>query len=257
MEERYKIHAGYILFILLVVILGLVTVKWGDIPQLVQYITFSLTVTSLVLAVLAIIYAFVSNASLGRTLNAVGEASREITTATSTLRGELTAIPTSLRSMEAKLDTISERREEEPTEKPSGKAAQKAESPQASARPQTIDDVAAAFISTTSIWGLITVHACALAYSSKIAFDLNELVTRTERLRRDYVRGFLVATGSAGLVAYKDAHGVINVTGIHDTLRAKTRETLLQKVGGLERAEQREILQKVLERVEAFFSKSS
>jgi len=212
-------------------------------------------VTSLVLAVLAIIYAFVSNASLGQTLSAVGDASREITAATTTLRGELTAIPTSLRSMEAKLDTISMHREEDFTEKPPSKVAGKVHAPEPNAKVQTIDDVATAFVGRTSIWGLLIIHACAIAYTKKIAFDLLELVTKTERLQHQYARGFLVATGSAGLVVFTLVHGVVNVTGIHDALRTKARENYMQKVVSIDDPKAREILNNALAHVESFFEK--
>jgi hypothetical protein len=61
MEEKYKIHIGYIFSILLAAIIILVTVKWGEIPRLVELIAFALTLTSLVLALIAIAYAVYSN----------------------------------------------------------------------------------------------------------------------------------------------------------------------------------------------------
>jgi len=44
-----KIHFGYIFAILIAIIVGLITVKWSDIPSLASYLNFALGVASLVL----------------------------------------------------------------------------------------------------------------------------------------------------------------------------------------------------------------
>jgi len=253
MDTKYKIHAGYILLILLAIIVELVTVKWADIPQLVQYITFSLTVTSLVLAVLAIVYAFVSNDSLGRTLSAVGEASRQVHDATNTLRAELTKIPSSLQTMEAKLDSALHR-EEEPEQAPTA-VSEKAKSSEAPAKVLTIDEIASSFINITSLWGLVLVYAFSMAYERKFAFKMSELVDTTERLDRGYANGFLVAMRSARLMSYTLAHDVVNVTAMHETLKAKSRESLKDRIAKLE-VKQNALYQDLLDRVEEFFQKS-
>ncbi len=55
MEEKYKIHATHIASTLISIIIILITIKWGDIPKLVEYITFSLSITSLVLGILQLL----------------------------------------------------------------------------------------------------------------------------------------------------------------------------------------------------------
>ena len=75
METEYKIHTGYVFFILIAIIIGLVTVKWSEIPKLVDYLTFALTATSLALAVLAIVYAMYSNTSFSQTISTLDFAS--------------------------------------------------------------------------------------------------------------------------------------------------------------------------------------
>src|SRR5437773_2456443 len=78
MDEKHKIHAFYILLILGSVIVGLVAVKWSTIPSLPELITFALTITSLVLAVLAIVYAYVSNSSSAQTTARLTDAAEDI-----------------------------------------------------------------------------------------------------------------------------------------------------------------------------------
>jgi hypothetical protein len=59
-----KLHERYILFIPLSVLVGVVTVKWSDVPKLTEYLGFALTLASLLLAVMAIGYAIYSNHGL-------------------------------------------------------------------------------------------------------------------------------------------------------------------------------------------------
>jgi hypothetical protein len=79
MEEEYKIHTFYILLILISIIIGLITVKWSDIPKLVEYMTFALSVTSLVVGILAISYGVYSTSTFFQSSSAISTASTEIT----------------------------------------------------------------------------------------------------------------------------------------------------------------------------------
>ena len=76
METKYKIHVFYILSILIAIIIILITVRWSEVPKLVDYITFALTVTSLALALLAIIYSMYSNTTLSETVSSIGTSYR-------------------------------------------------------------------------------------------------------------------------------------------------------------------------------------
>src|SRR5256885_13949970 len=103
MEEKYKIHAFYILTILIAVIIILLTIRWTGIPNLVEYITFALTLTSLVLAALAIIYAFYSNSSFSQNISTLNNVSRdvsdtakELSKATNNLSLQIESIPSQL-----------------------------------------------------------------------------------------------------------------------------------------------------------------
>ena len=47
MEQKYKIHFSYLFAILITIIILLVTVKWSQVPNLAQLISFALTLSSL------------------------------------------------------------------------------------------------------------------------------------------------------------------------------------------------------------------
>ena len=58
MTDKAKIHVTYIISILIIVIILLLTIRWGHISELVQLIGFAVTLTSLVAGLIAIIYSF-------------------------------------------------------------------------------------------------------------------------------------------------------------------------------------------------------
>lgn len=68
------VHFFYVTLILMLVIIGLITHKWTGIQEFREYLNVGATVTSLVLAVLAIIYSFVSNGQQQGVLGAVESA---------------------------------------------------------------------------------------------------------------------------------------------------------------------------------------
>jgi predicted PurR-regulated permease PerM len=110
MDAKYKIHAFYIIGILLSIIVVLLTNNSSGIPNLGEKISFALTLASLILAVLAIGYAVYSNATISQTTSILNDASRNISnTATDISKAaqdlvlRVEEIPTRLDSVEGKV----------------------------------------------------------------------------------------------------------------------------------------------------------
>ena len=109
--KLYRIHFIYTIGILILSIIGLMTVKWGQIPKLVEYITFALTLTSLTLSLLAIIYSLVSNGRLSESIGSLDSVTKDVLSSSSTL-SEVTKeldrkvddIPQSLKTMEERTE---------------------------------------------------------------------------------------------------------------------------------------------------------
>lgn len=117
-NNNLKIHFGYIIGILLLVIISLIVSKFGDNTNLVNYISFAVGLTSIFLAVISIIYAFYSNFSqsniLGKidvTSERLNAASEDITQSAKNLSSELQVlkdtikdIPDGINKMSSKID---------------------------------------------------------------------------------------------------------------------------------------------------------
>jgi hypothetical protein len=113
--DKHIVHERYILFILLSVLVGVVTVKWSDVPKLTEYLGFALTLASLLLAVMAIGYAIYSNhgletnlVSLVSSIGEVKEIASSLSTSSLTLSNDLQTLSERTGGMDLRLTQIAE-----------------------------------------------------------------------------------------------------------------------------------------------------
>jgi hypothetical protein len=81
-------------------------VKWGDIPGLKDYISFALTVFSLGLAVLAIVYSMYSNSSLTTSLNLLESSSKKLSNTSDSLTNVTQDLHKSVSDIPESLDRV-------------------------------------------------------------------------------------------------------------------------------------------------------
>jgi hypothetical protein len=218
MEEKYKIHAFYVLAILVSIIIVLVTIQWSGIPNLAEKISFALTLASLILAALAIGYAVYSNTTFSQTiltLNTVaGDVSKtagNISKAADSLNRAIENIPSRLESMEDKVDRanvmlqqFSERSETPPpTDKEKRAASELIES----------------FIEKISPTGLLILYAYSLAYSKGGRFNIEELATPLSNFDLKFAKGFVSATRAAGLINSTSTGYDVTVMYVNERLK--------------------------------------
>ena len=108
MTEKNKIHITYIISILIVIIILLLTIQWGHIPELVQLIGFAATITSLVVGLIAIIYSFYANDSFTKTITELSLASKEIKDGSQDLKSKIESIPSSMEKFSSRFDETNE-----------------------------------------------------------------------------------------------------------------------------------------------------
>jgi hypothetical protein len=229
MEEKYKIHAFYILGILLTIIAILITIKWGDIPNLAQYISFGLTFASLLLAILAIGYAVYSNSSLSQSISTLNIVSHDISATSESISQAATDLAQKIETIPSKLEIVEGRVAEtnilikQFTDKqetlPPSKEEQKA-----------AGEIADTFLDGTSILGLFALFICAVAYTNKAPFKLSEICESLKLTRYDYAFGFLVAVRAAGLVNITDHKYIWNVVGVNERLLNGLRSELVERI---------------------------
>jgi hypothetical protein len=199
MEKHIKVHITYIIGILIAIIVGLITVKWGNIPNLVELFSFALTISSIILAILAIAYAVYSNTSFGKNIAVLDKASDDIGNSTKYLEeisndihDKFNDLPELLKTLHQKTDSnqsilndLSKQRLE-----------------QKSAITKLDDVIEGDYIKTivtnSSISGLYTLYVLKLAREAKKKFTYQD-VTEKMKLNADFFRGVLAPIQALGL----------------------------------------------------------
>lgn len=251
MEEKYKIHFLYIVAILLAIIVVLVTVKWGKIPDLTRYITFALTLTSLVLAVLAIVYAFLSNSATIRNIakmdnvsREVSDSSKNVTEATSDLRRNIEEIPSRIQVVDEKITRTHNMIQEYAMRKDVKKEEIK--------KPTFTDEFIATFLFAGSPSGMLLIYGLSIAYDKKKPVDLIDFIQSIPLLDYTYSHGYLVACSAFQLFSYTQTKNIFSVIEFNDIL-LKTIKDLALKI--IERREDmlKDRGREAIEKIEKYF----
>lgn len=235
MEERYKIHAFYILSILFAIIIILVSVKWAAIPDLVDYIAFALTLSSLLLAVLAIIYSLLSNENLNKVMHnlnasssALKETSREISEGNRTLLQEIKLIPAAIEAVDNNITSTRGMLESISVSKDKALPIGEIE-PTGTISSEFVE----AFLKNSSILGLYAIYSVSLSHQTKTAFTIREIsvILDEQEKNNGYLLSYHIATKAMGLFTteYDGKYRTI-VTSAHKTLLEKTENILANKL---------------------------
>lgn len=206
------LHLGWTVAVLLAVIVVLVTVKWGSHPALADRLNFAAAVASLILAVLAIIYAYISNDSISTSAGQLRSAADSLTANTARFDGSINDLNLAIRGgFKDVKDQISGLKEQE----------QGAPAGVQGAAPAITQPLAARFVQVSSINGLKLLHACDLSHMKGQAFDLKELCEADKQMSFDYAFGYLVATNSVGLLFNSSTGNVVKIDSFDPLLHAE------------------------------------
>jgi len=176
--------------VLTAIIIVLLAVKWSDIENLANTLNFALTLTSLVLAVIAIIYAIVANSAFAGTVS-------HIDAAASNIRDMVKEIPEKLNVIVQKTSDVHQliANAASPQAKPAAQPPHLAEE-NAAIRNFAIA-ITEEFLRASSWNGLKLLYVCRSCCERKVAFDLKQLCSLDGAMSYDYAMGYFVASASA------------------------------------------------------------
>ncbi len=203
-ESKIKIHFFYITFILICLIIALVTIKWKEIPNIIDYMTFAMTIASILLATLAIVYAFFSNSSFTKNIvslndssKIISDASKIISKSSSELNKKIGDIPIILDKIDKKTDhTINKLNEL--------KLLPLSESENFDIEIKEYDDkVIHNLLHKISANGLKTLLFIKFSYNYKKQFNLESTSNHFD-ISKDYSYAFLMPLVSLGFLKYKE-----------------------------------------------------
>ncbi len=201
--ETKDLHYRYWLGILLLALVLVVTQQWGDVEGLMERITFALTLTSMALAALAIVYAFVSNSSIGQNLSRLDAASSSLERGAESVERAATEmgarfghLPDMIHEVGVGVRKTNELLAGKRTEAPSPDDSPKTFS---SDDPDNLDF----FVEGASFVGLTALFAFSLAHQQKRAYNPFEFERILPFHAAEAHHQFLVATSCAQLIDFE------------------------------------------------------
>ena len=224
---HYRYNIFYPILILISTIVLLLTVQWGAIPQLERLISFGLTLTSLFLSLIAIVFAIFSNFSFSKSSMNLQEASSNIEKTSSELQKvtklideKITQIPTLISGLSDKF-TLSH-------QELLGKInIQKSQTPIQNPISTKIDDnTIENFLSRSSTTGLLSLYACKLANEKSLSFEAKDF----DDNNGEYIYGFLIACDSIGFIDFTYKEKTYVIKNINKTISEKVRNHISTRI---------------------------
>lgn len=235
-KSNVKIHFFYVSLILGFTIILLLTFNWTKLDRFIDYLSTAATITSLVLALLAIIYAYISNDSLAQTIGTVTDVAndaQEATTKVSQLLNEIDVLAAGANKSNKHLDDILEELKTQmgtlagtastldqkanaiaqaipeitkgqgqlmETVNKLMEAPPKEEKTITTQHVTELEALAKDTIERSSPWGMCLMHALYLSKQTKKAFDLRKLLNNPSS--SEYLYGYFVALAATGLIKF-------------------------------------------------------
>ncbi|WP_346711932.1 hypothetical protein [Phocaeicola plebeius] len=229
-DEKGKVHIYYISGLLIFIIIELITyvcVNNNNTDQIVDYISFASTISSLFLSVVAIIYAIVSNNQGEAQYQKIDGASDRISISVDKFSLMSESLSGSIDSILSKLDEIKVISDETRKTVSQNYQSHTGSSIDQSAVLQIIDG----YINNGSYYGNLSLLACVYSNENKRPFFSSEIIPTDS----EYALGYIISSSSLG---------VINV--FIDDKRCITVNTVLPI-----------IKEKLIHAIEAFIEKSN
>ena len=250
-----KLHFLYITGILIAIIILLSTAKFGANDNLIAYLSFALTVTSLFLSLLAIIYAYISNSTFGDTISSLNKSSSDISnnaknleSITKTLDDKFEKLPQFLKDLENKVDWTNaylydqyERSQVIPQE------------PLDQEIPQNYIDK---FLNQSSTMGLYALYAVYLSWKNEKPFTLKQLYDNVELLSMEYTMGYLTSVSSFGVFTILDYSDKWTITDFNSRIADTITNAVIKRAKNEKKKDKSDYLETQIDQIRKYFNET-
>lgn len=246
-----RLHFLYIVGILIAIIICLLTFDFGNNQNLLEYLSFALTVTSLFLSLLAIIYAYYSNSSFSDTISTLNKSSNDIASNSKNLE-EITKqldlkfekLPQLIKTIEEKVDITNALLADQYERNNTTPKAQPEEN-----LPQTFIDK---FFIYSSTVGLYALYAAYLNHKNNQKFTLKELNEVSDLLAIDYTMGFLISSSSFGVFSFADYSEIWTITGFNKEIGKRIKDAVYERADSQKEEKNKKYLHSQIEKIEKY-----
>jgi hypothetical protein len=215
-----EMHYRYWIGIVLALFIGALTVKWYDIKDLANLLSFGLALSSLILAVIAIVQALISGSSLSSIIGSIGSsvdqvksAATQIDKASEQLLAHAAGIPPALGAMSARFEQTQEIMQK--------LLSSDAQSSLEVDRHKIKEGEGQSKISNTrEIWerttvgGSIAYYICNRGFETKKSFVIPEVLPTMTAFLGPYVNGFVAGIRASGMMDIDSKDNKFTVKGL-------------------------------------------
>lgn len=195
-KDHYKIHATWLIFLLGLIVVGLVSVISRTDLKLGDFIQTSSILTSLILAILAIIYSFYSNDTLLKQISSLTDASKKISESAESIYASSHGIEDHItRTTTNIIDEVKKLKQESEKSIPTRESS----SPAQALTDKTVEE----FLDYSSPSGLITLYVATRASQLEKPIKFKQLMEAMKDDSHDYYWGYLVATNAMNIIDLK------------------------------------------------------
>lgn len=214
-----KTHFYYIVGILVAFIVLLATFEWAGIKDLASYFTFAMTLTSLILAILAILYSFLSSSGLASYVSELRIISKGISSSTDKLGTAATEIRTKVEGLDSSIQEFG-------GDMKNLLNRNTLLSPQQSDSPS--ETSVKIFLKLSSLLGLQMLYAASRAHLAGKPLELDNF--EGFKNSKGYLHGFMVAAYASGIVEYSTTGDGYVINSIHNVVNKTIKAEVLARI---------------------------
>jgi len=227
--KNVGLHFVYVTVILVSLVVGLITIQIGGSETVVGYISFAATIASLILAVLAIIYSFVSNANqstfhsqINDATGSLGKTAAQLQASSDEISKRVLSIPALLSSVEASVNSSKELLMKIQGEKQNTK-------PEVPENTQGSSDQLELLLEYSSYLGTMALYISKVSFEMKQALPLAKLEEFFDEDFR-FLHGYLSSLDAMGIVEYHLVDDVFTFTSFNERIARELPKFLKAKL---------------------------
>jgi hypothetical protein len=234
-KNSITVHFFYVVLILVLIIIAIASVRYGENTNLVNYISFAGTISSILLAVTAIIYSYYSTNSFSQNVGTLDSSTKKISESSTKLFQIIEKLDLKIDNIPDHLKGVEEKatRTYDLVEKLSNDFnVSKHQNGETNIKESDLPpDLIKSFITDNSFIGQKIIYACCMSYNESRIFPLEILKSSyASETLFDYIHGFLIAASCLNLFDYNidKEHNSISISKINKEILIQAEEIILK-----------------------------
>lgn len=232
-ESNKTLHLFWMIGLLILAIIFLITGEFGSNKEVVNYVSFAVTIASLILAILAIFQAMISSQAFSNTTSKISDAADRLLkneqsffNTSEVILSQLKEVSNGIKTIDKStgdllknVDTLAK------SKNVKSDTAKGSESGSLGSRLKLTKEQASVFLEQASLAGLRAMYVLKLATDNNVEFTLEEIAKKEASFDVNYSFGFLVACSSLNLLDFnRGSGGVIKSKGLDEHVSGELKK---------------------------------